>query len=153
MPTIGNDTVPSVPRDAIRVTTRNDPFDPGHELQGFGLRAHVRLPVLPVVRINAPDFFKDPEIRTWLNDPQRAPATWHRGGEPGENSDSFVYYGGAGWTERGEFHGDGSDFPGTDQTPGLRERHYALIARAVELATGSSSTECLVWLTNLDADD
>ena len=27
------------------------------------------------------------------------------------------------------------------------------IARAVELATGSAQTECLVWITNLEADE
>jgi hypothetical protein len=54
---------------------------------------------LACVKINAPHWFKRPDFRVWLNqnEMERARdrlATWHTGGEPRENSDTFITYNG-----------------------------------------------------------
>jgi hypothetical protein len=54
---------------------------------------------LACVKINAPHWFQRPDFRVWLNqnEMERARdrlATWHTGGEPRENSDTFITYNG-----------------------------------------------------------
>ena len=56
-------------------------------------------PVVPCIIINAPHWFERADFQRWLSGPDR-PATWHKPGEPTENSDVFITYD----------HGEGSDF-------------------------------------------
>ena len=148
------DDEPRAPRAAIAVTPSNDPHFPRYRLDGFGLRLSVEAQPMPVVRVNAPALYRDPAFRAWLDHERNAPATWHQRGEAvGEYSDVFVFFGGAAWEADGRFTGDGSHYPADAERPGFTISQYALLARAVELATGSAQTECLVWITNLEADE
>lgn len=103
-----------------------------------------------LVRINAPSFFQDEGFIRWLNSTESGPATWHmRGGEPGEYSDVFIHYGGASWNDEHGFTAEGSDYPNTEERPGIPESIYALLAEAVAEATGNMENEALVWISNL----
>lgn len=140
--------------EAASITTEPHPSNNEQRvIRGFGLEIETEARPRPLVRINAPQLYRDPRFQAWLNHPQRGPATWHRGGAPGDYSDAFIHYGGADWHPTHGFCGDGSDYSrdGHDpDNPSLPLEHYALIARAVELATGSGDTEALVWLSNLE---
>jgi len=114
----------------------------GHEL-GLDTKPN------PLVRINAPSFFRDTNFVRWLNSPESRAATWHaRGNEPAEDSDVFIHYGGADW-KNNTFNAEGSDYPDLPTRPGIPEAIYALIAEAVAEATGSMENEALVWISNL----
>lgn len=114
----------------------------GHEL-GLDTKPN------PLVRINAPSFFRDTNFVRWLNSPESRAATWHaRGNEPAEGSDVFIHYGGAEW-KGDKFYAESSDYPGSPERPGIPEPIMALIAEAVRAATGSAETEALVWISNL----
>jgi hypothetical protein len=83
---------------------------------------------LPLVRINAPEFYRDPQFVAWLNDLQRQQATWHRKGEqPGEFSDLF-------------FTVDPPDGSDSDMPEHLWRQILAAVGQA---------DECVVWLSNL----
>lgn len=95
---------------------------------------------MPVVRINAPEWYHRADWMSWLNYcDHRAhhPATWHRpGAAAGEFSDVFFTY----------HQGDGSDSPEgtTDQVIPAdiwSEIDAALRAQGID--------ECLVWVSNL----
>jgi hypothetical protein len=154
-PHADDEVEPLLPRDAIRVTDRSEPYDRGFRLEGFGLRVRADRTPMPVVRVDAAAFYRDPAFRAWLEHERFAPATWHvRGQAPGEWSDTFVFFGGAEWDAEGRFSGEGNHYPSDAEHPGFSAEQYALLARAVELVTGSARTECLVWLTNLnDGED
>ena len=104
-----------------------------------------------LVRLNAPSLFEDPEWQAWLNHAGSGPATWHtRDEEPGEYSDVFLHYGGARWDAQHGFTAEGSDYPSQEGRPGIPDHIYALLADAVREATGSSDSEALLWISNLD---
>ena len=43
------------------------------------------------IRVNAPEFYKDPAFLEWLNDPETQVFTWHKKGDaPNEYSDIMV---------------------------------------------------------------
>jgi len=92
---------------------------------------------MPLVRINAPAFYKDADFLRWLNSP--GVATWHHAGAVvDEYADVFFTYS----------DGDGSDAPtGSDQRPAIPahiwEQVVALVAPQVD------GGECLIWLSNL----
>lgn len=89
-----------------------------------------------LVRINAPEWYEDPEWLAWLNDPRTA--TWHiPGEEPGECSDVMFTYGGP---------ADGSDYGGENCIP---DHIWDQIVELVEEHTGSRHSYCLVWVSNL----
>lgn len=103
-----------------------------------------------LVRINAPSFFQDAGFLRWLNSDKDGPATWHkRGDEAEEYSDVFIHYGGGDWNAERGFTAEGSDYPNTEERPGIPESIYALIAEAVAEATGNMENEALVWISNL----
>lgn len=103
-----------------------------------------------LVRLNAPSFFKDPDWLRWLNHEKDGPATWHpRGAQAGEYSDVFTVYAGARFAD-GQFEGEGSDYPNTEERPGIPDHIYQIIAKAVEAQTGSAENEALVWISNLE---
>lgn len=138
------------------ITTTREPTapysTPETTINGFGHAIRSLHAGTPLVTINAASFYRDPAFIAWLEHPTRRPATWHRAGTPGDYSDVFTYYGGARWLEQ-EFVAEGSDYPAGDDPaaePGFSDQQYALIAAAVEAATGSSDTECLVWIRNLE---
>ncbi len=92
-----------------------------------------------LVRINAPEFYKDPGFIQWLN--SKGTATWHNNThavEPTEMSDVFFTFDA----------GDGSDAPNPDYQPGpcIPEHIWQKITRALDAA---GVDECLVWMSNL----
>lgn len=92
---------------------------------------------LPLVRINAPELYKDEDFVAWLNDETRNQATWHvKGQEPGEFSDIFM-------TFDGTADGSDSDMP---------EHCWEMLCEVLS-AKGLDTAECLVWLSNLDIDE
>jgi len=83
-----------------------------------------------LIRINAPDFYRDPDFLRWLDHPDRHQATWHnKGTPPGEFSDLFFTY------DQGE--GSDSDMPGNVWD----FLHKELSRQGVTFA--------LVWVSNL----
>ena len=92
----------------------------------------------PVVRINAPEWYQDPQWVAWMNSADSA--TWHHPGEPAnEMSDVFFTYDGA---------SDGSDYTGGDTH--IPEHIWRQVVELVEQATGSRGSYCLVWVSNLE---
>jgi len=58
-----------------------------------------------LIKINAPEFYRDIDFLEWLNNPDRHQATWHiNGRQAGEYSDLFFQY------DNGE--GSDADMPG-----------------------------------------
>jgi hypothetical protein len=93
---------------------------------------------LPLVRINAPGWFRDKAFVRWLNHP--GTATWHTGGsDPTEYSDVFFTFD----------SGDGSDAPVPGGHPSIPPHIWDRVVHIVELTLGYRS-ECLVWVSNLD---
>lgn len=99
----------------------------------------VSLNLMPLVRINAPDWYKRADWLKWLSThtPQCHPATWYRGGEPDEMSDVFFTYG-------GDSDG-GSDYPGTEDNPGIPDDIWQEIMSMIP-----KEEECLIWVSNLE---
>lgn len=103
---------------------------------------------MPVVRINAPEWYLRPDWLAWISglssnfrrtgDGLDGPATWHRRGSllPAAGSDVFFTYD----------DGDGSDSPQGTADPVIPEDIWAEIARVVKDA---GINECLVWVSNL----
>ena len=89
----------------------------------------------PLLRINWPEVYEDPEFVEWLNNPENIHATWHRGEEPNEYSDLFFTW--------DSVEGSDSDMP---------ERYWDKICEIAEEQYGPSGY-CLVWLTNLDLQE
>lgn len=91
------------------------------------------LPYIHLVRINAPELFRDPEFVAWLNRPSgNRTATWHvKGQEPDEWGDVFFTY------EDGE--GSDADMP---------ERIWDDICELLRPHVGCEA--CFVWLTNIE---
>lgn len=88
---------------------------------------------MPIVRINAPEFYRDPEFLAWLNNPVTNVATWHQQGDtPGEYSDLFFTY-------------DNGDGCNTDMPAHIWEQ----ICEAVD-PLRCYNGECLIWLSNLE---
>lgn len=87
---------------------------------------------MPVVKINAPEFYRDQEFLDYLNNAKANGeiATWHKGLEPNDYSDVFVT------CSQGE--GSNSDMP----------EH--IWDRIVEVC--KPYNECLVWIQNLPVD-
>ena len=91
---------------------------------------------LPLVTINAPEFFRDAAFLGWLNAPSTA--TWHaKGEEPSEMSDVFFAFD----------DGDGSDAPvlPEDKRPTIPPHIWSEICRVVR----PLHDECMVRITNL----
>lgn len=86
-----------------------------------------------LVRINAPEFYKDPDFIRWLNHP--GVATWHdKDSPPNEFSDVFFNYD----------HFDGSDAPVMgDDRPAIPPHIWNVICAEL------GDIDCLVWLSNL----
>ena len=139
-------------QDEIQVIRNTGPWETDVRIEGHGFSLDV-VPAsrsVPLVRISAPSFFQNEAFLQWLNGPQRGPATWHVKGEEADGySDIWTYFGGARW-EDGEFHAEGSDYPATEDRPGIPEEIYQLIAQAVLEATGDMDREAVVWIDNLD---
>jgi hypothetical protein len=90
-------------------------------------------PTLTLVRVNAPEVYRDPAFVEWLNDTDTVQATWHKkGAPPSDFSDLFFTY------DAGE--GSNSDMPGHiwDKICDLIKEHEGEMAY------------CLVWMTNLE---
>lgn len=118
-------------------------------LQAYGHTIGISKKAMPLVEINAPSFFKDPDFLKLLNDPQQQVATWHsRDTEPGDCSDVFIYHSQAYWHDN-ELCAYGTHYD-YGANGGLPEHIIAVIAEAVQHATGSMNTECLIWITNLN---
>jgi hypothetical protein len=92
---------------------------------------------IPLLRINAPEFYTNPDFLVWLNAPSTA--TWHKKGEPpNEYSDAF-------FTVNGD---DGSDAPCAILAlyPAIPDGIWKQITEA---AAARDLDECLVWVSNL----
>lgn len=90
----------------------------------------MRVSRISCVRIDAHEFYQDPEFVAWLNGARKgAIATWHRGGNPGDFSDIFMTW------DSGE--GSNSDMP---------EKIWKEISTQVEQR---GIEYCVVWITNL----
>lgn len=86
---------------------------------------------MPLVRIDAPEFYADAEFQLWLNDPTRNQATWHKKGTyPNEYSDMF-------------FTVDPPDGSDSDMPQHIWDKIVASCAEAV------GSCACVVWLSNV----
>ena len=93
---------------------------------------------MPIMRINAPAWFKNPEFRKWLK--ATGTATWHRGSdEPGEYSDVFFTFCGCG----------GSDYPGNPERPGIPDEIWHHLEFMVAEKHGWDA-EVLLWVSNLE---
>lgn len=89
--------------------------------------------VLSVVRINAPELYRDPEFVAWLNDPDHIQATWHRKGKPpGDYSDIFLTF--------SALNEDGSD---SDMPRHCWEQLCGWLRQA------GVRQDCVVWLSNI----
>jgi len=89
----------------------------------------------PVMRIHsAPEWYEDPEWQKWLN--ADGTATWTKRGAEGE--DVFFTY----------CQGEGSDYPGNPENPGIPDRIWQEICLLVEEKHGFNS-EVLIWVSNL----
>ena len=104
---------------------------------------------MPLVRINAPEFYADPGWLRWLNAPDQPcrarPATWHRpSDEPHEHSDVFIAY----------CDSEGSDVPDSLNQPGIPDHIWEQICQAIEKAAADDPEtdyrECLIWVSNLE---
>lgn len=101
----------------------------------------------PLVKINAPEFYKDQAFINFLNYAVNHPhecalATWHVGGKPNEYSDLFVTYD----------NGDGSHAP-VDGREGLDSdlipsHIWKQICAQMEK---EGVSHALLWITNLEA--
>jgi len=92
---------------------------------------------MPLVRINAPEFYRNKQWLEWLN--HKRTATWHgKAKKPHEYSDVFFTY----------CDGDGSDAPASpdDPRPGIPKAIWKKIKTAIEAEV---SGECFVWVSNL----
>jgi|GEM_PF-2478406 hypothetical protein len=98
---------------------------------------------MPLLRLNAPAWYDDPEWIEWIN--SKGVATWHSGRtldgrrQPNEYSDVFTQY-------VGPF--EGSDYPGTPDEPGIPDHIWMEIARIVA-DKYTENTEVLLWVSNL----
>lgn len=96
---------------------------------------------LPLITINAPGWFKDPDFVEWLKAPRTA--TWHPTGsdDPDEYADVFFSF----------CDGDGSDSPcgGSEQGPHIPQGIWDYIEFAVNKELGIQN-ECIVRVTNLE---
>jgi hypothetical protein len=87
---------------------------------------NVKSNYLRLIRINAPEFYRDAAFLAWLNDPNRDQATWHRKGQaPSAYSDVF-------------FTVDPPDGSDSD----MPEHIWAQILATV------GGQQCVVWLSN-----
>lgn len=86
-------------------------------------------------RFNVPHWFCREDFKRWLNS-EHHPATWHRGGEPGDYSDIFMTYD----------HGEGSDALAADGCC-IPEDCWNEIC---EVMKREGATFGLIWLTNLE---
>ena len=94
-----------------------------------------------LVRINAPEWYRDPDFCRWLR--SRNTATWCAIGEdPNEESDAFFTYD----------DGDGSDAPLPNHPHptmrGLPEHIWSQVCALIEASHGKG-IDCLVWVSNL----
>lgn len=94
-----------------------------------------------LIRINAPEWFKDADFVAWLNAP--GTATWHtKGEEPSEGSDVFFT-----WCQGVE----GSDWPGTTEHPGIPDRIWNELGHLIQDSVFPRVfSEALIWVSNLD---
>ena len=107
---------------------------------------------LPVLRINAPDWYQREDWMTWLRNGAtgvpdssgldiRPVATWYRGsGPPDEYSDVFFTY------EEGE----GSDSPASVNPSMVNVIPEDIWKAICELAEARGLGGCLVWVSNLN---
>jgi hypothetical protein len=92
-----------------------------------------------VLRINAPEWYADPDWMRWLNSP--GSATWHHKGDgkaAGESSDAFCTY----------CYREGSDYPPYSDWPGIPDHIWEQITKVVTDLHGADA-ELLVWVSNL----
>lgn len=143
-------TEPALQREEP-IITKADGYFRDEYIEAYGHTILLDRSGRPLVRIDAPSFYQDPEFVRWLQSEEYGPATWHkpRSAPPDEGNDVFIYYGGADW-DQDRFSAESSDYPGTESTPGIPEPIFAAIAEAVKRATGSYGTECIVWIANLE---
>lgn len=109
-------------------------------------------PYIPLIRVNAPEIFTDPEFKEWFfNRPKAcesaayapAIATWHHPQETefGEFSDIFTTIDGVADGDQADGDGSESDMP----TPIWQQ----LVSAAWEALDRPVHFECLLWITNL----
>ena len=92
---------------------------------------------MPVVRINAPDWYRDEGWLRWLN--SNHSATWHKpGADAGEFSDVFFTFDSK----------DGSDYPDSEDRPGIADHIWEAISKIVEEKYGENAA-VLIWVSNL----
>jgi hypothetical protein len=110
---------------------------------------------LPVIRIDAPEIYADPEFKQWFfahkswndpdnaKDPTRTLATWHYYGGPeefGEDSDIFMLV----EMMAGE---------GTSSEETMPEHCWDKLMEAAASIVGLGFKEVIIWLTNTPASD
>lgn len=92
---------------------------------------------MPLVKINAPAWFRRSDFLLWLN--SQNTATWHsKGSEPSDYSDVFFTF----------CQGDGSDSPGSTLRPGIPEDIWTQLTFMIVEQIGWDA-EVLVWVSNL----
>jgi hypothetical protein len=96
------------------------------------MKMRIERDYMPLVRIDAPELFRDSEFMAWLNDNLDNIATWHQGGDANEYSDLFITIDGT--------EGSNSDMP---------DHLWDLIVNAVH---GVGVENALVWIANIDID-
>jgi len=95
---------------------------------------------MPLVRINAPEWYQRPDWLLWLNShtPDNHPATWHfPGTKPHELSDVFFTF----------CDGEGSDWPGGKDKPGIPDDIWKIIC---DICEDAKIDECVVWVANIE---
>lgn len=102
------------------------------------VQAEVRS-AMPLMRINAPAWYRNPEFVAWLR--SEGVATWHVGREsPHGCSDAFfTFHDGEG----------GTDYPGDDDRPGIPKAIWEHLEFMVADEYGRGA-EVLVWVSNLE---
>lgn len=89
--------------------------------------------LIKCVRLDAPEFYKDPDFVKWLNESKKGIiATWHTGGAPNDFSDIFVTY-------------DGGDGSNSDMPEHIWDE-ISLTCRKMDV------NYCVVWITNVGSD-
>lgn len=97
---------------------------------------------MPLVRINAPEWFGRADWKIWLQYTGAGhPATWHTPSQEHAESDDvfFTFYQG----------GDGSDSPEYGIRPAIPSDIWEEIC---ELMKANGIKECLIWVSNLDGE-
>lgn len=95
-----------------------------------------------VHRINAPDWFEDPQFLEWLNcqDSSAKPATWHIPGKPPtEYSNVFIVW----------FNGGCSDWPPIPNKGGIPNHIWKQVEDDLNKHYLNNTGVVVVWITNL----